>query len=57
MPLDVEGYRLMKAVGIGTYQIFQESYHRPTYTAMHPRGTRPTTSGASTAGPRHAGRL
>ena len=38
MPLDVEGYRLMKAVGIGTYQIFQESYHRPTYAAIHPRG-------------------
>lgn len=37
-PLDVEGYRKMKAVGIGTYQIFQESYHRPTYAAMHPRG-------------------
>jgi 2-iminoacetate synthase len=39
-PLDVEGYRLMKAVGIGTYQIFQESYHRPTYAAMHPRGNK-----------------
>jgi 2-iminoacetate synthase len=38
MPLDVEGYRLMKAVGIGTYQIFQESYHRPTYAAIHPCG-------------------
>jgi len=38
LPLDVAGYRLMKAVGIGTYQIFQESYHRPTYAAMHPRG-------------------
>ena len=37
-PLDVEGYRKMKAVGIGTYQIFQESYHRPSYAAMHPRG-------------------
>ncbi len=37
-PLDVEGYRTLKAAGIGTYQIFQESYHRPTYAAMHPRG-------------------
>jgi 2-iminoacetate synthase len=36
----VEGYRLMKSVGIGTYQIFQESYHRPTYAAMHPRGNK-----------------
>jgi 2-iminoacetate synthase len=37
-PLDVEGYRTLKAAGIGTYQIFQESYHRPTYAAVHPRG-------------------
>jgi len=40
MPLDVEGYRKMKAVGIGTYQIFQETYHRPTYAAMHPFGNK-----------------
>jgi 2-iminoacetate synthase len=39
-PLDVEGYRKMKAVGIGTYQIFQETYHRPTYRAMHPTGNK-----------------
>ncbi len=40
MPLDVEGYRKMKKAGIGTYQIFQESYHRPTYAAMHPHGNK-----------------
>jgi 2-iminoacetate synthase len=39
-PLDVEGYRKMRAAGIGTYQIFQETYHRPTYTAMHPTGNK-----------------
>ncbi len=39
-PLDVEGYRTMKAVGIGTYQVFQETYHHPTYRAMHPANTR-----------------
>ena len=39
-PLDVAGYRLMKEVGIGTYQIFQETYHRPTYATMHPRGNK-----------------
>ena len=39
-PLDVEGYRTMKAVGIGTYQVFQETYHHPTYRAMHPSNTR-----------------
>jgi 2-iminoacetate synthase len=37
-PLDVPGYRLMKEAGIGTYQIFQETYNRPTYAEMHPRG-------------------
>ncbi len=39
-PLDVEGYRTMKAVGIGTYQVFQETYHHPTYRAVHPANTR-----------------
>lgn len=39
-PLDVAGYRKMKAVGIGTYQIFQETYHRPTYGFMHPSGNK-----------------
>ena len=39
-PLDVEGYRKMRAAGIGTYQIFQETYHRPTYAAMHPAGNK-----------------
>ncbi len=38
-PLDADGYRTVKAAGIGTYQIFQETYHRPTYRAMHPDGT------------------
>jgi len=39
-PLDVAGYRTMKAVGIGTYQVFQETYHHPTYAAMHPASSR-----------------
>jgi 2-iminoacetate synthase len=37
-PLDREGYRIVKEAGIGTYQIFQETYHHPTYRKMHPRG-------------------
>ncbi len=37
-PLDVEGYKLVKEAGIGTYQIFQETYHLPTYQKMHPSG-------------------
>lgn len=39
-PLDDEGYRKVKAAGIGTYQIFQETYHHATYRQMHPQGTR-----------------
>ena len=39
-PLDVNGYRTMKAAGIGTYQVFQETYHHPTYRAVHPANTR-----------------
>ena len=39
-PLDIEGYRTMKAAGIGTYQVFQETYHHPTYRAAHPANTR-----------------
>ena len=29
-PLDIEGFRTVKRAGIGTYQIFQETYHSPT---------------------------
>jgi 2-iminoacetate synthase len=39
-PLDVDGYRKMKAAGIGTYQVFQETYHHETYARMHPANTR-----------------
>jgi 2-iminoacetate synthase len=39
-PLSQEGFARVKAAGIGTYQIFQESYHRPTYERVHPAGTR-----------------
>ena len=39
-PLDHEGYRIVKASGIGTYQIFHETYHHETYARLHPRDTR-----------------
>ncbi len=39
-PMDVDGYRTVKAAGIGTYQVFQETYHHETYRRMHPEGTR-----------------
>lgn len=31
----VENYRKLKNAGIGTYQLFQETYHRETYGKMH----------------------
>lgn len=37
-PLDVEDFGMLKAEKIGTYQIFQETYHRETYTQMHTGG-------------------
>lgn len=39
-PLDVEGYKKLHEVGIGTYQIFQETYHHETYSKLHPKGDR-----------------
>lgn len=38
-PLTVEGYRIVKAAGIGTFQVFQETYHQETYAKYHPAGT------------------
>nr|MDK2851677.1 2-iminoacetate synthase [Candidatus Cloacimonadota bacterium] len=37
-PMDIEGYRIVKSAGIGTYQIFQETYHQKTYEKLHPSG-------------------
>ena len=37
-PLDIEGFRTVKSVGIGTYQIFQETYNEEAYKKLHPRG-------------------
>jgi 2-iminoacetate synthase len=38
-PLSIEELELLKDVGIGTFQVFQETYHRPTYEKVHPRNT------------------
>jgi 2-iminoacetate synthase len=37
-PLTVEEFKRLKTTGIGTYQIFQETYHRDTYARMHVAG-------------------
>jgi 2-iminoacetate synthase len=39
-PMDHAGYATVKAAGIGTYQVFQETYHHATYRQVHPSGTR-----------------
>ena len=34
----VENYRRLKDAGIGTYILFQETYHKENYEALHPTG-------------------
>lgn len=34
----VENYKKLKEIGIGTYILFQETYHKPTYLDMHVSG-------------------
>lgn len=38
-PLAIEDLQKLKQAGIGTYQVFQETYHRDTYYRVHPQGT------------------
>ena len=37
-PLDIEGFRIVGESGIGTYQVFQETYHPETYKWYHTGG-------------------
>jgi 2-iminoacetate synthase len=37
-PLTLDQFRELKARKIGTYQVFQETYHRPTYATVHVGG-------------------
>ncbi|MBK6736241.1 MAG: hypothetical protein IPG61_19670 [bacterium] len=39
-PFDVDGFRTIREAGIGTYQVFQETYHHGAYARAHPAGTR-----------------
>ncbi len=34
-PLEIEGFRTVKEAGIGTYQVFQETYHPEAYAQYH----------------------
>jgi 2-iminoacetate synthase len=37
-PCTLEQFRLLKQADIGTFQIFQETYHQPTYQSVHLMG-------------------
>jgi len=37
-PFDIDGFRTVKESGIGTYQVFQETYHHDTYATCHTSG-------------------
>lgn len=37
-PLEIEGFRTVKESGIGTYQVFQETYHPEVYKEYHLSG-------------------
>ena len=38
-PLSIDDLKIVQKAGIGTFQVFQESYHHKTYAAMHPADT------------------
>ncbi len=38
-PLSIEELKILHDVGIGTFQVFQETYHHDTYKKLHPQGT------------------
>lgn len=38
-PMTREEFRRLKEVGIGTFQVFQETYHHQTYRQAHPANT------------------
>ncbi|MCX6243883.1 MAG: [FeFe] hydrogenase H-cluster radical SAM maturase HydG [Bacteroidetes bacterium] len=39
-PLDIDGFRTVKDAKIGTYQVFQETYHEETYAKVHLSGVK-----------------
>ncbi|MFA5350928.1 MAG: [FeFe] hydrogenase H-cluster radical SAM maturase HydG [Candidatus Omnitrophota bacterium] len=38
-PLPIADLKILKQAGIGTFQVFQETYHRKTYQRLHPAST------------------
>lgn len=37
-PMSIADLKILHDVGIGTFQVFQETYHHQTYKKLHPRG-------------------
>jgi len=37
-PQSIANMKILRDVGIGTYQVFQETYHHNTYQKIHPQG-------------------
>lgn len=38
-PMSIEDLAMLNDVGIGTYQVFQETYHHKTFSEVHPKQT------------------
>ncbi|NLF22634.1 MAG: [FeFe] hydrogenase H-cluster radical SAM maturase HydG [Lentisphaerae bacterium] len=38
-PMSIADLKTVQQAGIGTFQVFQETYHHPTYARVHPAGT------------------
>lgn len=39
-PMSIADLKKLNAAGIGTYQVFQETYHKETYKKVHPAGVK-----------------
>ena len=39
-PMDIDGFKTVEQAGIGTYQVFQETYHRKAYAKHHTGGVK-----------------
>lgn len=37
-PMEIAKLKKLYNTGVGTYQVFQETYHKPTYAKVHPYG-------------------
>jgi len=37
-PVTTEEFKILKKADIGTYQLFQETYHKPSYKKLHTKG-------------------